>query len=90
MHGQFGLDLEAAGENRKRFDEAARKHPIAGEDIGEGAAENVGDKAGQQPVAGAMAGAIGRFFADRPGVATTISSRSARSLSIIAGALGAS
>ena len=63
MHRQFGLDLKAAGEDRKRFDEAPREHPIAGQDIGEGAAENVGDKAGQHPVAGAVAGAIGRLVA---------------------------
>ena len=63
MHGQFGLDLEAAGQNRKRLDEAAREHAIAGQDIGEGAAEDMGDEAGQQPIAGAMAGAIGRLLA---------------------------
>ena len=63
MNGQLSLDLETAGENRKRFHETARERPIAGQDVGEGAAEHVGDKAGQQPVAGAMAGAIGRLLA---------------------------
>ena len=63
VDGQLRLDLKAAGENGKRFHETARERPIAGQNVGERASEHVGDKAGQQPVAGAMAAAIGRRFA---------------------------
>ena len=62
MHRQLGLDLESAGQNRKRFDETAREHPVAGQDVGERVAEHVRDKTGEQPVAGAMAGPVRRLF----------------------------
>jgi hypothetical protein len=63
VDGQLRLYLEAAGEDREGFHEAAREHPIAGKDIGEGAPEHVGDEAGQEPVAGAMAAAVSRLIA---------------------------
>ena len=63
MNSQFRLNLEAARENGKRFHETARERPIARENIGERTSEHVGDKAGEQPVADAMAEAIGRLLA---------------------------
>ena len=62
MHGQLGLDLEAAGEHRERFDEAARERAVTGQNVFEGVAEHRGDEAGQQPVAGDVAGPIGRLI----------------------------
>src|SRR6185312_10251403 len=59
VYGQLGLDLEARGQQRERLDEAAREHAVARQHVGEAAAEHVGDEAGQEPVAGAMAGAVG-------------------------------
>ena len=61
VNRQLGLDLEAARQHRKRFHEAPREHPVAGQDIGEGRAEHRGDEGGQQPVSGAVAAAVRRL-----------------------------
>ena len=66
MHRQLGLDLEAARQRRKRLHEAPGEHPVARQHVGEGLPEHVGDKAGQQPVAGAVAEAIGGLLAIDP------------------------
>ena len=59
VDAEFGLDFETIRQHRKRFDETPREYPVAGKDILEGLAEHRSQKAGQHPVAGAMAGPIG-------------------------------
>ena len=59
VHAEFGFDLETIRQHRKGFDEAAREHAVAGKDILEGLAEHRREKAGQHPVAGAVAGPVG-------------------------------
>ena len=54
-------------EHRERFDEPPREHPVARQDVGEGRPEYRGEKAGQQPVAGAVAAAVGGLVAGRRG-----------------------
>jgi hypothetical protein len=39
-----------------------RKHPVAGEDVGEAAAEQAGEKTGEQPVSEHMPASIGLFL----------------------------
>ena len=52
---------------RKRFDEAAAEHAIAGQQVGDAAAERPGDERGQQDVAQAVAGAVGVAVCCRSG-----------------------
>ena len=63
MDGELGLDLEAAGEDRKRFHEAAREHAIARQHVGEGLSEDARDESGQHAIAGAVARPVGRLLA---------------------------
>ena len=58
MHAQLGFDLETIRQHRKGFDEAARKHAVAGQDVLECLAEHRGEEARQHPVAGAVAGPV--------------------------------
>src|SRR5205807_1540318 len=59
VDAQLGFYLEAIRQHRKGLDEAAREYPIAGKNILEGLTEHRGEKAGQHPVAGAVAAPIG-------------------------------
>ena len=54
MHGEFGLDLEAIGGDRQRFDKAARERAVARKDVGELAAEEPVGDAVEQCVAPGM------------------------------------
>ncbi len=58
MDGQLGLDLEAAGQAGKALHEAAREHPVAGQDVREGAPEQLGQKSGQDAIAETMSSAV--------------------------------
>jgi hypothetical protein len=89
VNDQFGLDLKAVRQHRKRFDEAAREHPVAGEDVVESLAEHARQECRQHPVAGAVPAPVGRLpLTDlKP---TTMSRCSPKSFSISRGALAAS
>ena len=66
MHGELGFDLKAAGQRGKGFHEPSAEHAIAREHVGERLPEHMGDKSAQQPIAGAMAGPVGRLLAVDP------------------------
>ncbi|CDX37602.1 hypothetical protein MPLDJ20_200121 [Mesorhizobium plurifarium] len=67
MHRHLGLDLEAAGNGWETLDEAARKHPVAGEDIGEVGPEQALVEAVEDAVAEGVAVAAGIVGHAAPG-----------------------
>ena len=66
VDGELGLDLEAARQHGERLHEAAREYAVARQHVLEARPEHAGDDRGEQPVAGAMAGAVGGVIAIDP------------------------
>ncbi len=59
MNGQLGLDLETLREAGKRLGEAAGKHPVSGQHVGQPVAEYAADDTGQELVAETVARPVG-------------------------------
>src|SRR3546814_12119191 len=59
MDGQLGFDLETLGEGGEGLHEAAREHPVAGENVVEALAEERAHQPREQPVAEPVAAAVG-------------------------------